>query len=181
MHSIHPSEAAQRMCRLLAHNSIPERPLASPAISHSQIFLRTDEHLIAIGSGPAGLSAAYYLRKLGYRVTVFEAKEKAGGDATISGPLSVVAALASGRRAAEAINNYLTRCNGDCLGKSSRVKTPGQSLSDYRLDKEDVPGLDLNAVETEAKRCFNCGCDGVNPSDIAPALVALDATIVTSK
>ena len=76
---------------------------------------------------------------------------------------------------------HLTRCNGDCLEKSSRVKTPEQSPSDYCLDKEDVLGLDLKAVETEAKRCFNCGCDGVNPSDIAPALVALNATIVTSK
>ncbi len=35
--------------KLLAHNSFPERTLASPAISHGQIFLRTDEHLIAIG------------------------------------------------------------------------------------------------------------------------------------
>jgi hypothetical protein len=54
-------------------------------------------------------------------------------------------------------------------------------MSDYRLDKEDVPGLNFNIAEIEAKRCYNCGCDGVNPSDIAPALIALDATIVTSK
>jgi NADPH-dependent glutamate synthase beta subunit-like oxidoreductase/CO/xanthine dehydrogenase FAD-binding subunit len=124
------------------------------------------------------------------------AKVFAGGDATISGPLSVVAAVASGRRAAEAINHYLggkgavdiekkvehlTRCNDDCLEKSSRVETPAQSISNYCLDKEDVLGLDSKAAETEATRCFNCGCDGVNPSDIAPALIALDATIVTSK
>ena len=32
-----------------------------------------------IGSGPGGLSAAYYLRLLGYAVTVFDANEKAGG------------------------------------------------------------------------------------------------------
>ena len=35
--------------KVLARNSFPERTLASPAISHGQIFLRTDEHLIAIG------------------------------------------------------------------------------------------------------------------------------------
>ena len=35
--------------KVLAHNTIPERTLASLAISHGQIFLRTDEHLIAIG------------------------------------------------------------------------------------------------------------------------------------
>ncbi|MFH1862550.1 MAG: FAD-dependent oxidoreductase [bacterium] len=32
-----------------------------------------------IGSGPAGLTAAYYLRLKGHNVTVFEAKEKLGG------------------------------------------------------------------------------------------------------
>ena len=32
-----------------------------------------------IGSGPAGLSAAYYLSLLGYDITVYEGKEKAGG------------------------------------------------------------------------------------------------------
>jgi formate dehydrogenase (NADP+) beta subunit len=32
-----------------------------------------------IGSGPAGLTAAFYLRKKGHRVTLFEARSKAGG------------------------------------------------------------------------------------------------------
>jgi glutamate synthase (NADPH/NADH) small chain len=32
-----------------------------------------------IGSGPGGLAAAYYLRLIGYGVTVFDANEKAGG------------------------------------------------------------------------------------------------------
>jgi len=32
-----------------------------------------------VGSGPGGLSAAYYLRKLGYAVTMFEAAPKLGG------------------------------------------------------------------------------------------------------
>ncbi len=36
-------------------------------------------HIAVIGSGPGGLSAAYYLRLLGYAVTVYDANEKAGG------------------------------------------------------------------------------------------------------
>jgi NADPH-dependent glutamate synthase beta subunit-like oxidoreductase len=37
-------------------------------------------HKVAvIGGGPAGLTAAFYLRKKGHRVTVFEAREKPGG------------------------------------------------------------------------------------------------------
>ena len=35
--------------------------------------------LIIIGGGPAGLSGAYHLARLGYRVTVFEAAPEAGG------------------------------------------------------------------------------------------------------
>jgi CO/xanthine dehydrogenase FAD-binding subunit len=41
--------------------------------------------------------------------------------------------------------------------------------------------MDSRAVKTESDRCLNCGCVAVNPSDLAPALVALDATIVTTK
>src|SRR4030042_4471320 len=42
-------------------------------------------------------------------------------------------------------------------------------------------GLILSEIETEASRCFNCGCLAVNPSDIGIALVALDAKIVTTR
>jgi len=44
-----------------------------------------------------------------------------------------------------------------------------------------VANISPEAVQSEAHRCLNCGCDGVNPSDIAPALVALNAQIITTK
>ncbi len=37
------------------------------------------DKVAVVGSGPAGLSAAYHLARAGYPVTVFEEKEKAGG------------------------------------------------------------------------------------------------------
>jgi dihydropyrimidine dehydrogenase (NAD+) subunit PreT len=40
---------------------------------------KNGKRVAVIGSGPAGLSAARELARLGYAVTVFEAKEKAGG------------------------------------------------------------------------------------------------------
>jgi NADPH-dependent glutamate synthase beta subunit-like oxidoreductase len=49
------------------------------------------------------------------------------------------------------------------------------------INIEDIRGLSMSEVGTEAERCFNCGCLAVGPSDLALALVALDARIVTSK
>jgi outer membrane protein assembly factor BamB len=40
---------AGRQPRILERNALGERTLASPALSEGQIFLRTDEHLVAVG------------------------------------------------------------------------------------------------------------------------------------
>ena len=169
----------------------------------TKIKVEADQVILAVGQKPILSYASKYL-KIERGLIIVDPNTQvasednvfAGGDATISGPLTVVSAIAAGRRAAVAINHYLggkgtlqvekkvehlTRCDSECLERTTRVKAPEKPLSDYRLDKEDVPGLDFNIAEIEAKRCYNCGCDGVNPSDIAPALIALDATIVTSK
>lgn len=45
----------------------------------SQVEEETAKRICVVGSGPAGLSAAYHLRKKGHAVTVFERREKAGG------------------------------------------------------------------------------------------------------
>ncbi|MBN1179611.1 MAG: FAD-dependent oxidoreductase [Anaerolineae bacterium] len=39
----------------------------------------TGKHVAIVGAGPAGLSAAYYLRRRGHAVTVFEAQDEPGG------------------------------------------------------------------------------------------------------
>jgi NADPH-dependent glutamate synthase beta subunit-like oxidoreductase len=46
--------------------------LPAPAVEQS-------ERVAIVGGGPAGLSAAYQLRRLGYRVTLFEASDALGG------------------------------------------------------------------------------------------------------
>jgi NADPH-dependent glutamate synthase beta subunit-like oxidoreductase len=124
----------------------------------------------------------------------------AGGDIT-TGSASVIKAMAAGRRAAASIDIYLTgtktkrktkgagsadlalKFNASCLQKTSRVKNPELPVSERikSMEGEDVGTLDPAAAQTEANRCFNCGCFAVNPSDLAPALIVLDAKIVTSK
>jgi len=48
-------------------------------LAHNVSQEKQDEKIAVIGSGPAGLSCAFHLAKLGYQVTVFEAFSKAGG------------------------------------------------------------------------------------------------------
>ncbi len=44
-----------------------------------EIEAEKDKKVAVVGSGPAGLSAAFYLRKKGYQVTIFEAETEVGG------------------------------------------------------------------------------------------------------
>ncbi len=125
----------------------------------------------------------------------------AGGDVT-TGAASVIAAIASGRRAANSIDHYLrgretegkkskgkdeetaealVRFNGDYLQRTSRVQIPMLPISERSMDTEDVLGLGLDQIELESNRCFNCGCVAVNASDVALALLALNAKIKTTK
>ena len=61
-----------------------ERFLGDYILEHAYQFLTKPErengkHISIVGSGPAGLTAACYLRQSGYRVTVYEKQKEAGG------------------------------------------------------------------------------------------------------
>ncbi len=80
----HPCEESCR--RNQVDNPIAIRSLKRFAVefggdSMVQTEARTahQEKVAIVGSGPAGLSCAYYLRKLGYPATVFEAHSELGG------------------------------------------------------------------------------------------------------
>jgi NADPH-dependent glutamate synthase beta subunit-like oxidoreductase/CO/xanthine dehydrogenase FAD-binding subunit len=119
----------------------------------------------------------------------------AGGDAA-SGPSTVIAAIAAGRKAARSIVAHLGQMavtsgesgcgglntfNADYLGRVARAEADHIADSERSLDSEDSLGLSWTQVESEANRCFNCGCVAVSPSDLAPALVALGASVKTTR
>jgi NADPH-dependent glutamate synthase beta subunit-like oxidoreductase/CO/xanthine dehydrogenase FAD-binding subunit len=118
----------------------------------------------------------------------------AGGD-VVSGPASVIEAISAGKRAALGIDRYLQaaktnttgkakdnteallRFNSEFLKKVLRKKVQKRPVSERILIAEDTFGLVLEEITKEANRCFNCSCLAVNSSDLAVALVALDAKV----
>jgi NADPH-dependent glutamate synthase beta subunit-like oxidoreductase len=63
-------------------NSV-ERFLGDEALKQGWKFTppaqETGKHVLVVGAGPSGMSAAYQLRRMGHRVTVFEAGPQMGG------------------------------------------------------------------------------------------------------
>lgn len=124
----------------------------------------------------------------------------AAGDAA-SGPGSVIGAIAAGKRAALSISHSfgvvgaqtgidrsvqrraqpLLTFSADSLRKNAPVFARQVAVSDRQLDREDASSYTREQVLEEANRCFNCGCVATNPSDLAPALIALNATIRTTR
>jgi NADPH-dependent glutamate synthase beta subunit-like oxidoreductase/CO/xanthine dehydrogenase FAD-binding subunit len=118
----------------------------------------------------------------------------AGGTVT-HGPATVIEAVASGKRAAIAIDQYLggegtkaedkdektadplLKFNSDYIRRTTRAEAPKLPVSERRIDVEDVLGLGLSDIEAGANRCFNCGCVSVSSSDIGVVLLALDAKV----
>jgi CO/xanthine dehydrogenase FAD-binding subunit len=119
----------------------------------------------------------------------------AAGDVT-TGPGTVIGAIATGRRVAKGINSYLGVECTSCVNKDSAcyisndpegiLKQEALQLKELdaekrRLDLEDSFTPTAEEALEEARRCLNCGCYAVHPSDIAPALIALNGRIVTDR
>ena len=81
-----PAGAARSTSRSRSGRSSGSPPsTATPAAGRSA-KVRREERVAIVGGGPAGMSAAYYLIRLGYGVTVFEAMPIPGGMMAIGIP-----------------------------------------------------------------------------------------------
>ena len=112
----------------------------------------------------------------------------------VNGASTVTQAMASGKQAAWDIHAYLTRSDYKRSADQNRLnlsqnkvfpceRQHGDKLSvgERCLESQDEKGFTYEHLCLETKRCLNCGCVAVNPSDIAPALVVLKAEILTNK
>jgi NADPH-dependent glutamate synthase beta subunit-like oxidoreductase len=171
------------------------QPVPIPGSDFTATF---DAVIKAIGEGPDASFLPPEFRTKGRKAGSVVGLGKnlfAGGD-LVTGPSTVIQAVAAGREAASLIESTLkigkaaTRENGTERGLSrpSFVTTARAAISEVptservrSLEIEDIRGLSLSDAETEASRCFNCGCVAIGPSDVGIALIALDAAIVTTK
>jgi CO/xanthine dehydrogenase FAD-binding subunit len=139
--------------------------------------------------------SAYRLQKDAMPSTPLEKNLFAGGD-FVTGPSTVIQAVGSAVEAVRGINISLSKdgttesqeapavdFNDSIFQDISRARMHELPVGERikAVDVEDMSSLSIQEVETETQRCFNCGCLAVEPSDIAVALVALDASIITTR
>ena len=71
--------------------------------------------------------------------------------------------------------------NEAALPASQRAHAPRLPVDQRTLLAEDCGALSDDLLGCEATRCANCGCVAVSASDLAPALIALRATVKTTR
>ncbi len=130
---------------------------AAPAIkagmSESKV---TDKRVAVIGSGPAGLTAAYYLRKMcGHAVTIFESSSEPGGMLRMGVPKY--------RLPREVLDREIGMIKE--LGVEIRLDTKIESL-----DKLLKNGYDAIFVAIGAHRPARMGIEGENLTGVVEAL-----------
>ena len=111
----------------------------------AKILPPTEKRVAIVGSGPAGLTAGYYLAKLGHKVTVFEALPVAGGMMRVGIPRY--------RLPAEVLDNEIEEI--EKFGVEIKLNSKVESL-----DELFEQGYDAIFVGMGAHRGIEMGIDG---------------------
>ncbi|MGQ9472804.1 MAG: NADH-quinone oxidoreductase subunit NuoF [Candidatus Caldatribacteriaceae bacterium] len=121
---------------------------------------KRDESVAVVGSGPAGLTCAYYLARLGYSVTIFEALPVAGG--------MLVAGIPSSRLSREALEYDLNQI------KAMGVKIECNKALGRDFTLEDLQEkFDAVFLGVGAWKSLPLGIPGENLQGVVPALELL--------
>ena len=134
------------------HGHLP--PVDPPAV-------RRTEKIGIVGGGPAGMSAAYYLARLGYPVTVFEAMPVPGGMMAIGIP--------SYRLPRDVLRAEIARIVG--LGVDLRLNAAmGRDFTLGDLEKEGYRAVFLATGASKSRRL---GVPGDDAPEVVPATLFL--------
>ncbi len=160
-----PCEAACRRGTLDEPISI--RTLKRFAVEHGKLppvpkpSTTRPEKVAIVGGGPAGMSAAYYLARLGYPVTVFEAMPVSGGMMAIGIP--------EYRLPRETIREEIDRIVG--LGVELKLDTA--MGRDFTLGDLEGQGYRAVFLATGASKSRRLGVPGDSLSGVVPATLFL--------
>jgi NADH-quinone oxidoreductase subunit F len=134
------------------HGTLP--PVEPPAI-------RRPERVAVVGGGPAGMSTAYYLARLGYGVTVFEAMPVPGGMMAIGIP--------EYRLPREVLREEIDRIVG--LGVDLRLDSVmGRDFTFSDLERD---GFQAIFIATGAPKSRRLGVPGDQLAGVVPATLFL--------
>ena len=117
----------------------------------------------------------------------------AAGDVA-TGPNIAIRAINGGRIAAQNMSKELgveipvqtmtrdfVHCDVSGISETKATPQPERPQAQRNLTDEDAFSFTADEFNREIHRCMNCACYAVNPSDTAPALIALGAKVVTTK
>jgi NADPH-dependent glutamate synthase beta subunit-like oxidoreductase/Pyruvate/2-oxoacid:ferredoxin oxidoreductase delta subunit len=128
-------------------------PVTAPANKHT-------ERVAIVGGGPAGMSAAYYLARLGYNVTVLEAMPVPGGMMAIGIP--------EYRLPRQVLREEIDRI----VGLGVELKLDSAMGRDFTLDDLEAK-YDAIFLATGASRSRKLGVPGDNLPGVVPATLFL--------
>jgi NADH-quinone oxidoreductase subunit F len=134
------------------HGHLP--PVAPPS-------KRRPERVAIVGGGPAGMSAAYYLARLGYPVSVFEAMPVPGGMMAIGIP--------EYRLPREVLRAEIDRI----VGLGVELHLDAAMGRDYTLADLEEQGFRAIFLATGASRSRRLGIDGEGLAGVVPATLFL--------
>ena len=165
----HPCESACNRGQLDQPVNIHavERFLGDEAIRRGWQFdaapQSTGKHVLVVGSGPSGLSAAYHLSRLGHKVTIYEAGPAAGGMMRFGIPKY--------RLPREILNAEIARIVN--LGVTIRLNTRVDDLAGV-LDRQEFDAAFLAVGAHVSKRAYIPAGDASKILDALGVLRSVD-------